>query len=196
VLNLAGNLLSGMMPDLSSLTQLSELDLTSNGNLTGITALPRQSTESPSPTPQIQVEIGSGKNESNAKLNPATIAIIFASIVILSVCALVAYKCYLKPIIMARKREKRQNEPSNLLSTESDTDQESQDASRTSIAMPIFMMNILGMKKLRITKQISKGGFGYVYLGVYDGKRVAVKQLIKPKNKFDKLRLSGMFGMF
>jgi hypothetical protein len=192
MLNLAGNSLYGKMPDLSGLNQLSELKLSPNGNLTGITALPIKSFKTPSPTPQVQNQL------SNGTISPVIIALIVISLafVIASVLALILYKCIFKAKFAARRREKRHDEPSYLVSAENNTDQKSQDASRTSIAMPIFMMNILGMKKLRITKQISKGGFGYVYLGVYGGKRVAVKQLIKPKSKVDKLRLSGMFGMF
>jgi hypothetical protein len=49
--------------------------------------------------------------------------------------------------------------------------------------MPDYMLQIMGIKKLRM------------YKGDYDGRKVAVKRLIKPRQKKDKLRLAGMFGI-
>jgi predicted Ser/Thr protein kinase len=61
--------------------------------------------------------------------------------------------------------------------------------------MPSHMMSLFGSKKLRVTEQISKGGFGFVYKGFYEGREVAVKRLIAPQTKKAKLRLARMFGI-
>lgn len=63
-------------------------------------------------------------------------------------------------------------------------------------AMPTHMKALFGSKRLRITGKISKGGFGVVYKGVFEGREVAVKRIIAPEKNKAKLRLARMFGMF
>jgi predicted Ser/Thr protein kinase len=67
---------------------------------------------------------------------------------------------------------------------------------RTSVTIPIVLMKLMGKSKIRIKKKISQGGFGYVYEGVYDGRKVAVKRLIVPTDRKTKLKWMAMFRMY
>jgi hypothetical protein len=176
-LNLANNDLSGIFPDISKLQNLTVLNLTSNANLTGITYL----------VAQIQDNPDSGKESTNTSIIAISVA---SSIVILIIfCSFIVYRCYIQPILMARKQTARDDESYEY----SGSDQSAViDGSDPGLMMDIFG----GRKKLRITEQISKGGFGFVYKGVYNGRQVAVKQLIAPHTKREKLKLAKMFGMY
>jgi hypothetical protein len=200
-LNLAGNALYGIMPDLRGLDQLIELNLIPNGNLTGITVLTLQSTELPSPTLQVK-EIAKSDSDSNATLSPAIISAIAIAISIFAVLvgAFVVYKCYFKAKLAARKRRRRNEESCDMSSSyagnQADEVEELEEDIITPMdSIPVEMAKLFGSKKLHITGQISKGGFGYVYKGIFQGKDVAVKRLIVPKDKRRKLKLADMFGM-
>lgn len=183
VLNLADNDLSGEFPDLSGLN-LEKLNLTSNANLTGVLSL--------------KVEESSAIESSNDGLPlAAIIAISVGSIaVLIAICAFVFFQ-YFKAI-KDRKRRARDQESCGNSSFEMDGQSMMSEGEVISPinAMPNHMMELFGSKKLRITSQISKGGFGFVYLGVYEGRDVAVKRLIAPKKKKAKLRLAQMFSTY
>jgi Leucine-rich repeat (LRR) protein len=173
---LADNDLSGEMPDLNGLFQLNVLDLSNNENLTVLTL----------DVPQGELLVV--MPEEPAGLSTTDIITVSAAVVIIValLCALLAYKCYFQAIIHNRAKqssvkgdiERSANAPRNP---------------RNAVYMPMFILKLIGSKKLRITKKISQGGFGIVYIGVYEGRDVAVKQLIVPKNKRDKMRLALMF---
>jgi hypothetical protein len=167
------------------LDQLTVLDLTSNANLTGVLTLPG--------LPRETVIVGS--DESQEGLAPGVIIAIsiVLALVLFLVCGIVAYiayKCYFE----ARERGQRHDEASELQSES--TGRKYLPAARTSVAIPIVMMKLMGMNNLRITNQLCKGGFGVVYEGVYEGRKVAVKRILVPKNKRDKLRLAVMFSKY
>jgi hypothetical protein len=190
-LNLANNNLSGEFPGLSKFPQLSSLDLTSNDLLTGTLSLKKDSILDK----DANADITDDASETPG-FSPASIAVISIAIalVIFLVCGLFAYQFYFEDIIKARKRRQRHDESSELQSTGNKNLPGFSMAPRTSVAIPLVMMKVMGMKSLRITKQISKGGFGYVYEGVYEGRAVAVKRIIVPSEKRDKLRLAVMFS--
>jgi hypothetical protein len=168
------------------LDQLTVLDLTSNANLTDVLTLPELSRET--------VIVVS--DESKEELSPDSIAAISIALalVLFLICGIVAYKCYFEDIIKARKRRQRLDEASELQSKS--TGLKYLPAARKSVAIPIVMMKLMGMKSLRITNQLCKGGFGVVYEGAYEGRAVAVKKILVPQNKRDKLRLVVMFSKY
>lgn len=127
--------------------------------------------------------------------SPILIAFIAGSLVAVLFCALVGYKCYFQDIFAARKRERRQDEDSALQSTWSDTSG-GYSIEHTSVELPNFMMKLMKRSNIRITKQICKGGFGFVYEGVYDRKVVAVKRIIIPEDRKTKLRWMAMFSTY
>jgi hypothetical protein len=147
-LNLANNDLSGVFPDLSSLDQLTVLDLTSNANLTGVLALPE--------LPRETVIVG--LDESQDGLSPDIISIMII------VCGILAYTCYFQPILKAKRRRARddescENSSSGVVSAFGEEVIQRSPAPMN--PMPIRMA-LLGSKKLRVTELLSKGGFGYV----------------------------------
>jgi hypothetical protein len=166
------------------------LNLTANSNLTGVLNFE---------IPQTNLTIID--TEESSSQSPAMIGIISASVVIaLLFFAFIAYKCYFQELYEYKKRQERHSEASEIFDEDNSgfSDASSVRVSTNSQsfapAMPLFAMKLMGIKKLRITGQISKGGFGYVYKGVYDGRLVAVKRLIVPEKKRDKLKLAAMFS--
>jgi hypothetical protein len=188
ILDLSRNSLHGLVPDISGLTKLSVLDLTSNTNLTGQTTLAVKTTEVPLVLdPQLETS-----GLSTSIVMTTSLVLFFA---ITMVFGLFAYKCHFEAKIKARRRRERDDESCDLSSSGAvSTGGEVDQSSEMSTSVPNFMMQVLGVNQLRITDQISKGGFGYVFKGEYRGRQVAVKRLIKPKSKKAKLRLAAMFG--
>jgi hypothetical protein len=158
------------------------LNLTSNANLTGVLSLPDK------------IPASAVVSESKEELSPAVIIGVSVAIILLAaISALITYKCYVQPIFAARRRRARHDESSELESAvKSEGDG---NTIGLSPSMPSFMLKIMGKKGLRITESLSQGGFGYVYKGDYHGRNVAVKRIIAPKTKRDKLRLAQMFSM-
>jgi hypothetical protein len=189
-LNLAYNNLSGEFPDLSGLVHLTVLNLDSNDLLTG---------NNTSLDVAIAKETTVEDNDMNKNGPPIaaiiTISVALATIVVILVSALLAYKYHFRAKIMDRKRRERDDESSEIKSSGVNDQSAWGEVGGSQVEMPSRMMPLFGSKKLRITKQISKGGFGYVYEGVYEGRAVAVKRIIVPLKKKDKLRLARMFGM-
>jgi hypothetical protein len=154
VLNLTNNDLSGEFPDHSKMQQLEVLDLTSNDQLTGFLSLQKEADED---VTDQQAETSGFSSSTIAAISIALALILFL------ICGIVAYKCYFEDIVKARKRRQRHDEESELQSKSNG--HEILPAARTSFVIPIFMMSLMGMKGLRITKQLCKGGFGIVYEG-------------------------------
>jgi hypothetical protein len=171
------------MVDLSGLKNLKVLDLSSNDRLTGTITLQ---------VPQEETDADGSKGLPTNTIIAISVSIAF--IILIALCAFIAYKCYFKEIIKRRKRKARHDEVSELYDRAEKDQNAFENASPTTFPLPLILMKIFGIKKLRITAQISKGGFGYVYKGVYEGRHVAVKRLIAPERKKDKLRLAAMFS--
>jgi hypothetical protein len=163
---------------------LNALNLTSNANLTGVLSLPEK--------------LQNAKPEvSSEDLLPVAIIAIFVAFSLLAIiCAVLTYKCYFRPKIKERKRRARDGESCDNGEYAEEPGSIMSDGAHSSIdSMPTHMKSLFGSKKLRITGNISKGGFGVVYKGVFEGKDVAVKRIIAPEKKKAKLKLARMFGM-
>jgi hypothetical protein len=175
-----------VFPDLSSLDQLAVLDLTSNANLTGVLTLPE--------LPRETVIVGSDKSQEEFSPNVIIAVSVILSIMII-VGGVLAYTCYFQPILKARRRRARDDESCENSSSGvvSAFGEEVIQRSPTPMNPLPIRMSLFGSKKLRVTELLSKGGFGYVYKGVYDGRDVAIKRIIAPLKKKDKLRLAKMF---
>jgi hypothetical protein len=194
-LNLANNDLSGVFPILESFPLLTVLNLSSNANLTGVLSLPANLTGVLSlPDKILASAVMSGSKE---KLPLAMIIGVSVAIILLvAISALLTYKCYLQPILAARRRRARHDESSEFGSAVNTKNPGSSiGLTRLSPSMPAIMLKVMGVKDLRITEPLSQGGFGYVYKGVYHGRNVAVKRIIAPRTKRDKLRLAQMFSI-
>jgi hypothetical protein len=186
VLNLAKNNLSGEFPVLSMFPLLTVLDLTSNDLLTGILSLPQE---------DVKVDVTEDASDSPG-LSPASIAAISCTLVVVLtlIGGIIAYFCYFEDIIKARKRQRRHDEPSELQSKITGHVNIPGSSSVVKTSDVEINMDDMGMKSLRITKKICKGGFGIVYEGVYEGRDVAIKRILVPQNKRDKIRLAVMFS--
>jgi serine/threonine protein kinase len=139
-----------------------------------------------------------GPDESQEILSPN---VIIAVSVILSVMIIVggilAYTYYFQPILKKRRVRAQDDEScensSSVVVSESSFSEGGDQISLTQMNPLPIRMALFGSKKLRVTELISKGGFGYVYKGVYGGRYVAIKRIIAPLKKKDKLRLAKMF---
>jgi hypothetical protein len=177
VLNLASNNLSGEFLDISNFPHLTLLDLTSNDLLTGILSLPQEDEK---------VDETADLDKANDPISPAIIAtVVILAIVVSIITVLVAYKCHSQRI---RDEKKKQL----------DEEAKGLEVVLTPAEAIAFHAKRLkeNRKRLRIITRISKGGFGVVYKGDYGGRPVAVKRLIEPQRKKDKIRMAVMFGKY
>jgi hypothetical protein len=174
-----------VFPDISSLDQLTVLDLTSNANLTGVLTLPE--------LPRETVIVG--PEESQEEFSPnVIIAVSIILFILFIVCGVLAYIYYIQPIHKARRQRARDDDKgSSDVEAGRAFGEEGDQRSPTPMNPTPIRMALFGSKKLRVTKLLSKGGFGYVYKGVYEERDVAVKRIIAPLKKKDKLRLAKMF---
>jgi hypothetical protein len=175
VLNLEKNNLSGEFPDLSKFPQLTLLDLSSNDLLTGILLLPQKDET---------VDETADLDKANDPISPAIIAtVVTLAIVVSVITALVAYKYHSQRVHDEKK--KQQDEEAKGLEV----------VFTPAEAIAFYAKRLKeNRKKLRIISRISKGGFGFVYKGDYGGRPVAVKRIIEPQRKKDKIRMAVMFG--
>lgn len=168
-LNLKGNMFGGEVPgEIAALVNLSDLDLSDNkliGSFTNFTNIVNLDVSGNLEPIKILEKV-------QVDLIEPTIAIVVmnAIAVIITVIAFILIRIRVKRLAQ-EKRDARYDEDSFMVKDESQGIEMST-AGSVRGEMGSFVKDT---KKLRITGQLEKGGFGIVYKARYEGKVVAVK---------------------
>lgn len=183
ILNIADNRLSGDLPtSISQLTSLEELDILNNqltGSVPYIEGLVDIRTEE-----NVGIE---SLSKQSTKISETLIAIIICSCIAV-IIIIVALAVAIKKALRTKTLRGRDNEDS-VIEMDGESSQHSGSLnSRGSATRALkklrFALNIIGSRKLWITDEINRGGFGVVYQGVYNGRDVAIKRIVEPMNKY------------
>jgi hypothetical protein len=195
ILNLAGNEFNGALSTrFELLVKLTDLDL-ANNQLTGnIAFLPNIVNIDLSGNLEMIVQLEPEVDEESQILSTSSIIIILVctgvAIAIVAVLGILLKKRSNR-LAEKQRRDERYDESSFMESEGSDKSGIEMDS--VASASISGKGNVKQTKRLRITAQLAKGGFGIVYKGRYDGKVIAVKRIIEPTSKGEKLKLAAMF---